>query len=177
MRYERKTSWKKADVVSDFDPWLRQSDSAWNAFASASFRSKKRDRRLPGACAVHGDLRSMRDRTCCSGYRFLLVRLRPGCHFGSDSDRRAWRRDLCRLYLHRVRQKDLSFAAKCAAGQLFRTPDRGRCETDALYSPHGADRGNGRSLDHAAFLLWEIRHFRDLAGGVSFSLRLLQRRL
>ena len=153
MRYERKASWKQTDVVSDFDFRLRRPDSDRHTSAAASLRDKKRNRRMLGACTVHGDLRGLCDWPRRSGHCFLLVGLRPSGHFGADSDRRVRCGHLCRFYHHCIGQKNLSAAAKHAAGQLFRPPDWWCCEADSLYPSYCADLGSGRCFDHVAFLL------------------------
>ncbi len=83
--------------------------------------------------AVYCDLCRLRHRTCGAGYRKLLVRLRPGCHSCTDTDRRTWRCNSCSIVRIAVRTKNLSDAAQHHAGRNFRSKGWRSCPTDAVY--------------------------------------------
>ena len=83
--------------------------------------------------AVYCDLCRLRHRTCGAGYRKLLVRLRPGCHSCTDTDRRTWRCNSCSIVRIAVRTKNLSDAAQHHAGRNFRSKGWRSCPADAVY--------------------------------------------
>ena len=76
-----------------------------------------------------------------------------------------------------VRAKDLSDAAQHHAGRHFSAKGRRNRPADPVHPAGNISDRTGRRTRHAAGVLPGLRMARDLDGGVSFRLRLLQRRV
>ena len=90
---------------------------------------------------------SMCDRTCCAGYRQLLVYFWTSSYFGTYTDWRFGSCNRCSISIYAVRTKNIAHAAEYDAGCYIGAKSRRYCPTDKIYSERDlSDRSTWSSI-------------------------------